>query len=381
MSRHAPASSNPQRTDMSSDEEDRHRRAQLHVKHRKLETASTQMQDSEYNGIFELAQQRGLSQEECPKLLPISQLTREFAHLRSNSDCRIAARKLQPSSSSSQKPSVSQDEHKNADEQAMLDTDATAEEVIKKHCAQARVLPYEVVAFAEKMSELKDIKFYSEQASQAVSQKELEQQLLAGRQVLPHLESSFERLLLAEAGTFRDPKTNQDRTYPHCAKQDKCVGKTVRFRHLPKQGVVFTSLMFPDEYALFLETGVTPTHARPCILCCREALVHWTIMCRADVMMGGPGASTPIQDKPWQMQQTQIRQLYYNSVNMPGGYQKNRVLLPSQNEPLVQPLVMLSRVHLFAYQKHGRWHIDQSAIEWQSPEQPEPRIGETHADF
>lgn len=352
MSHHAAASN--ARTDMSSDEEDRHRRAQLHVKHRKLETASTQMHDSEYNNIFELAQQRGLSQQECPQLLPISQLTREFTHLRSNSDCRIAARKLQPVSNATRAVLAPKEDQTCADD-AMLDTDASSENVIAKHCAQARVLPYNVVAFAEKMRELTPVRFYSEQASQAVSQQELEQQLLAGRLVLPHLESSFERLLLAEAGTFRDPKTNQDRTYPECAKREKCVGKTVRFRHLPKQGVVFTSLMFPEEYARFLETGVTPTHARPCILCCREALVHWTIMCRADVMMGGPGASTPIHNMPWQMQQTQIRQLYYNSVNMPGGYQKERVLLPSQNEPLVHPLAMLSRVHLFAFQKHGRY--------------------------
>lgn len=366
---------------MSSDEEDRHKRAQLQVKHRKLDTnkVNAQISDADYTEIFELAHQKGLSKSECPQLCPISQLTRDFAHLHKDTDCKLAFSKSQPltSASSSNKERLKAQQQ----DENMLDTSQTEEQIMQKHAEQARVLPYKVVAFAEKMRELTPIRFYNEDATQAISQQELESQLIQNRLVLPYLRASFERLLLAESGTFKDPRTNQTRTYPACAKGERCIGKLVKFRHLPRQGVVFTALMYPEEYELFLQTGATPSHNRPCILCCREALVHWTIMCRADQMMGGPGASTPISSMPWQMQQTQIRQLYYNSVDQPEGYQKDRVLMPSANEPLVHPLAMLCRTHLWAFQKHGRWFIDQSAIEWKSPEMPQPNIGETHADF
>jgi hypothetical protein len=364
------------RTEMSSDEEDRYKRAQLHVKQRKLETGAgaLELNDADHSSLFAMAEQRGIPPHECPKLCSIAQLTRDHAHLAQGTDCKLALGKSQPVQSAAQRDT-------SADSNAMLDVHLTKDQIIQRHAEQARVLPYKYVAFAEKMRELTPIRFYSDTASQSVTQQELEQQLLQGRLVLPHLSSDFERKLLAQAGTFKDKQTNQTRVYPECARGAKCIGMTVRIRHLPRPGVIFTSLMFPEEYQLFLETGATPQHARPCILCCREALVHWTIMCRADVMMGGPGASTPIKNMPWQMQQTQIRQLYYNSVDIAGGYQKDRVLLPSANEPLVHPIAMLSLTHISAKLVHGRYFIDQSAIEWHPPQDPEPHIGESHMDF
>lgn len=337
------------------------------------------------DAIFDLARRRGVAPQDMPKMKKLQQLTREYQHLAPDTDCALAALKSQPLPAMN---GLSAANSQAAREAAMeIDSHLTPEQVAERHAQQAKVIPYQVAGFEELLSSTPEIKFYTQQASEPATQEQLEQSLREGRLVMPHLRASFERQLLAQAGRWpvldaKGRATATSREFPACALGELCVGRTVKFRHLPPGGVVFTSLMFPEEYEMLLETGVSLTAARPCVLCCRKLLAEWVLACRAKAMEHDVGAAKPREDAPWQMQQTRVRQFFYNSVDVEDGYKERYVLQPSANEPLVHPLVMLSRDVIFARQcATGRWLIDQTAIEWAPPPDLRPGMGETHEDF
>lgn len=139
--------------------------------------------------------------------------------------------------------------------------------------------------------------------------------------------------------------------------------------------------MFPPEYEIFLKTGATPVGTRPCILCCRYLLVDYVLMCRELLMLGRQGNIVPCEDQPWTMKETQIMQIYYNSMDVINGYYNQYCIIPNAREPLIQPLVQLNRLSLKGYKFKNRWMIDQSAIVWKAPSAPVPLLGESVQRF
>jgi hypothetical protein len=83
-------------------------------------------------------------------------------------------------------------------------------------------------------------------------------------------------------------------------------------------------------------------------------------------MLGKSGNAVP-SESPWEMKSTQVRQFYYNSVDMQGGYYSRYCVEPSARGPLIQNMAMLNRLHMRAYKLHDRWYLDQSAIVWKQP--------------
>lgn len=316
-----------------------------------------------YNDLAAVAPQPHRVPLACaPKLFRMDQLVKDNIQMRT--DCEIAQGKHAVSAASADLSALgglAGDEH--------------------SHAQQASVNPYQNVSFLAKRDKLPLHEFYSDAPStRGLDQEEFDRQLRMKLLQLPLLTADYESLLLAQGGAHYDEQ-GVLRQFPLCMYNDKCVGMTEKF-HLLTQPIILTALMYPREYTVFMKTGSAPTHTRPCILCCRHLLVDWCVECRDLMMLGKTAGYTACPDKAWEMQATQVRQLYCNSVGIAGGYYAQDCIEPSPREPLVMPLARLNRTKLRAYRnKHGRWFLDQTAIVWKPPAAPLPRAGESVESF
>lgn len=352
-------------SDLSSADEESRRRVQNKVKCAKtpIDETMTFEHRSSLENLQGVAQMLKIPKEEMPKLATLEQLVAEHIHLKSSTDCQVAAGKKINQSG------------------AVVEL-TTGKSNPKLHKQQASINPYQIQAFLLKRSNLPVPRFYCPSDKQhSLSQEELQRQLSDNKLQLCCLEADFESALLAEA----KPTKLKDcdgvlRQFPLCRYKDKCVGSTVKIRGLNEK-IVLTALMFPHEYDKFLLDGTCPRVDRPCILCCRWILVDWDITCRDLLMRGKKGHVSQSSSSSWHMKSTQIMQLFYNVMDRPGGYFSQYCLTPNAREPMIQPMVRLNRLLLTAHKHNDRWYINQDALVWKAPVAPEPLMGESVKHF
>ena len=223
--------------DVSSAEEEQQKRLQKRMKFAKDNKQSSHNENAGdfVNEWQQMMQHRSVGTG--TKVFTLSQLTQDNMHMRSDTDCKLAQQKLSQPSGAADANTI----------HGLLDNSKTFEE-------QAAVVPYYEASFKLKRDALPLQEFYSNSTStKGLTQAEFEKQLRTSHLSLPLLTADYESQLLAEAGHKKDCNGIL-RHFPACIYGAKCVGTTERFNNLTNQ-VVFTALMFPDEYEQFLETN------------------------------------------------------------------------------------------------------------------------------
>jgi hypothetical protein len=218
---------------------------------------------------------------------------------------------------------------------------------------------------------------------------------------LPLMRASLESLLLSEAGRFRIDHLCPDLyDFPACVNGEECVGmkvdfdgaeESMRVANSRTKGVIFTSLMYPDEWESFVHQKTPPLCIRPCIACCRYILTVAVLTFRsvnssekaaaaaASVSASASASASDSIPNVITNAEPGLFQLYRNLVDAPDGYSKEFTLLPKNTDRiLVSPIVMLSRGSLrMRYDSHtGRRYLDQNRIIWQPPAVTRPKIGQ-----
>ncbi len=324
-------SNNAKMSDMSSADEDALRRMHGKSRGNKPPTLSAVPHRESMEDLGVVANWLKLPMSEVPQLRTLRELVQEQKHLTEETDCKLAASKRITTAATA------------------MDTESVSPvEVQQQHHQQSKIDPYQITAFLQRRSALPVPRFYCpDDRHHNLSQAELEQQLMENKLQLMCLDADFESTLLAEAGNRMDVH-GVIRNFPVCRYKDNCVGSLIKIPGLDDK-VQLTALMYPDEYAEFLKNGTVPRIARPCILCCRFILVDWDITCRELLMLGKQGHLRLSDDKAWHMQSTQVMQLYFNTLDRPGGYYSQYCVTPNPREPLLQPMVRLNRLLLRAF--------------------------------
>jgi hypothetical protein len=230
----------------------------------------------------------------------------------------------------------------------------------------------------------------------------LEQALRKG--IIRHivLPCDVESELLAESGRFKHVNNNVY-DFPPCMRGSDCVGMTLDFpgMHATENltydaeekkytsGFVFTQLMFPDEYADFIQNQIQPQNQRPCVACCRHLATMAVLAIRSCNASVSPGMNAIPEIQMFLNRE--VIQLYRNLVDQVGGYYSENSLIPRAqgDEPIVNPICMLnlSSVKVRRLSNSGltpggnRRYLDQSLLVYRPPQLPTPGIGQSLQSF
>jgi hypothetical protein len=251
--------------DESSAEEDSRRRMLVKLKNSRMH--SSVADHTKQPHLDSIATTKAVCENDTPLIRTIRELLEENNYM-SKSDCAIIENKRSHNSNGSE-----QNSRTHLIQTSGCDTKEEHERLINTN-------PYQVAEFIQKRDQLPVSKFFCEDStSSGLSQEELDKQLRESRLMLHCLSAEYESMFLAEGGQHCD-QDGISRKFPVCCQDDQCVGMTIKFHHLTEK-IKFVSLMFPNEYETFLQTGATPAVRRPCIPCCRYLLVDWEITCRS----------------------------------------------------------------------------------------------------
>lgn len=209
----------------------------------------------------------------------------------------------------------------------------------------------------------------------SMSPTELGAMLRKRLRVLPAATAGMETWLLQEAGTFPQPPPLQGlRHYPACCKGPECVGRMYKIDGGPIGGFTLTSFMYQEEIEIFSRTGTAPTEPRPCVLCMRAHVTSFILDLR------------PNYRRVTDVDGGFVCHALRNLCDVEDGYNRADIIYPSRKrwEGLVDTVVGLNISKLVARRdpsQNNRWFVDQSAIVWQPPMLPRPRVAESVQDF
>lgn len=194
---------------------------------------------------------------------------------------------------------------------------------------------------------------------------------------LPLFTVAYETELLAEAGAFKRPGSKFGRVveYPACSQGAKCVGTRFPIQmkgELKGRPMVFMALLFEDEYKALLRDGsLSAMTPRPCLLCHRFFLYDFVIALR----------HRQLDAQEMTVPETTVRQTHRIRVEEPGGYKNGCIVHPDAGryEGFVDPFVHFNTAQLRVFRDNntGRWHVDQSALIWNTPTVPYVVPGES----
>lgn len=247
--------------------------------------------------------------------------------------------------------------------------------------------------------------------------RQLVSHLLARQLSLPLLDADYMSEMLQQSGVFQHPSVTggATRNFPACANANSCIGAKHFFRWEPQPSrdpVVFMSLMFPGEYAAFLQEELQPTAIRPCVACCITSL---TAAVLADRMRRYQSMDNPLPplipaDTPSphsssssssssststerandllvfgrQAPVRDIRQLFRNTVDREDGFYSHFTFTdPAATDIFIDPFVRLnqSRVHLERSSMTGRARLNIDALRFRTTTLPSIRIGQRMSSY
>lgn len=351
--------------DVSSAEEDEFKRSRHRRRPDALTRITTHDPPAEVKGVQHIT----LPDEDHPHMRTIRELVEEYNYLDTEKKCEVASNKL----TSKQRVSASSTSIEE------LRTNLCAVD----HVKAASVNPWSHELFSQKLSALPQPSYYFRSVTSAALTHEQLLMSIKQQQVrLPLLDANYEQKLLAESGKF----SGSDIEYPKCVNGEACVTNRWDIQIPDPDGLgkfISTALMYPEEYESLKNEGKKPVDTRPCILCCRMLLCDWILFLRT-MRMANESHQTSAKsasnfDK---ILKNEVHQLYYNLMDRPGGYYRDYMLIPLENEVILDPICMfvcspLKIVRL----PNGRRCIDQRVMVWKSPELVDARIGENVSNF
>lgn len=402
--------------DLSSASEEGHKRANMNRK-RKLtnsvpssssssSSSSIQSRERDPIDLVDLAELFNIAEEHRPKLKSMDQLFKDNPHLSvpvgsKVPNCSAATGKLQSSTSSSVHlhcaiegcPSCDLPRfHVNAtgtsrsskDEKSLSAALLSPEEITENHKKESQIVELEIYERLKKERLVVPTLFLEDDLSGNLTDEQLRHSLETGQVHFEMHSASLESSLLVQAGVF--PLNGRMYHFPECRQGAKCVGTTLK-HSIPNltEPIRLMSMMHEDEYKQFIRNQVVPKNNRPCVLCCRYIATSWVHFSRF-LKMNDSADQLLANDKTTSHGLTFTRtiQLYWNMPDREGGYFREYMLFPSNNEPILQPIVCMNLMNLKAVKNKdagGQWRIDQDAIIWKPNAIQKPRIGEVLQDF
>jgi hypothetical protein len=204
---------------------------------------------------------------------------------------------------------------------------------------------------------------------------------------LPMIDAQTESNTMREAGTFffpqRPPLKGATRTFPPCARGSLCVGTELGLIQGLTQRIVFCRAMVKEEWDALVQHGTAPVANNwPCVLCHRKMTEQLKIQIRMGVPVGQQPMTPPITDP---------RQLWYNPIDVEGGYLSSFASSVYFNEIVVRPLARFSARMLSAQwrllhrdgngHQHGYWQVQQEHALYKLSAMLQPVMAETLQNF
>lgn len=246
--------------------------------------------------------------------------------------------------------------------------------------------PWQVRVMEDVITQLPIPEFYleSRHRNPPKSLNELYENLRSKQLHLHQMPAWLESKLLVEAGEFQMENGNY-RKFPSCSQEKSCVGYTLQIRG-QYRSCCYVSLMFHDEWNAFIHEHRQPIEKRPCILCYRRWYTQLLITNRQinlDLLdqqaVKNPESLKFYSSLPANM----IFQTYYNLMNEVEGYLFPYMLIPQNNEPLLQPVCALNlnmlKIIIDPITKQQK--VDQSAMIFHPPKLNSLIIGESVQNF
>lgn len=413
--------------DLSSAEEEGQRRQRVRTKQKRKNAPAAAL--TLPPPATTVARYDHIQDDELPVLRTISDFSKEYDHTlvppsRLKPDCESAEGYLsaplslmEAAATAPQAASVASGSSSSSTASGTLIPDIQARRK-QDHLAACRVVPAQVAIFKRILSQLWQPVFFRADAFQSSQTDALEgandnedqasrrlQEALRRRQLtLPVMTATLEQELLAEAGTFEFE--GEMYTFPVCMNGERCIANQVEFplgqNRFPEgmawgsnpQRFILTSLMYQEEYEAFIREKKPPDFIRPCVACCRHALIElvsairYTRACvgSASSSSSSSSSASSSNESDWSVSRVQMAikrevfQLYRNLVNHPEGYFSEYMYIPKVgggDEPVIDPICQLSKSSmLLRCTPQGRRYLDQSKIVYSAPQAPPVRIGE-----
>lgn len=246
--------------------------------------------------------------------------------------------------------------------------------------------PWQLRVMRDVIDKLPIPDFYLESYNriQTLNKEKLHENILKKQMFLQKMPAWLESELLVESGEFQ-LDSNTKRYYPPCSKGKQCIGHTFKLRG-QHHSCCYTSLMFLDEWNAFINEYKQPIEKRPCILCFRSWYTQLIVVNRQINMdlLDQETIKNPESMKFYMKLPTNtILQSYYNLINEENGYLLPYMLIPQDNEPLLQPVcgLNLDVLKIIIDPISGQQKIDQSVMLYKKPILNEPKIGEQLKNF
>jgi len=199
---------------------------------------------------------------------------------------------------------------------------------------------------------------------------------------LPLIRVPHATVLLRSSGPFTATLPNgttKELTFPSCVRGNACMGRTVCVGKsedgcdgvygMPVGGFVLRMMMFPDEYARFLQTATPPTESRACLLCSRYLCEKICVSLRRYVML--------------RMDPAECITTFREPVNEIGGYFRIHAMYPTRDRYMgfFDPIIKL-RTHLLTASRlsSGVWQIHQDAMVFRNATRPRPSYIDVRMD-
>jgi len=310
------------------------------------------------------------------------------------------------------------------------DDELTAALLFKKdHIKAIQIDPWIYPQFQQKINSLPVPMFVAEVNGDIVTATAAEKLLSAGLRVTPLTTWDHDDELLKEAGKWMH---NGDmRNFPPCSEGKLCTGMTLcipgmekikRKRHVvvhgrtveeeyTLQGVIFTQIMYRDEYNFFLATNTPPSSKRICLMCFRKLFPDQLYYIRSmngvtkmnsnnpshvsvnsnnsnssksemDTTTNAFNSQNTLADFKYETDR-KTPQYGWNLCDTEGGYYSEAMCHPIAGVDVgLNPVAGLNLSYIEAEtEPSGRVKINQDMIKFKRKPLPLPNIGETRQDF
>ena len=308
---------------------------------------------------------------------PMSAFTQAFPFTQVGTDCALALAKLNTA-----KAELSSNAGRRMREDAHEDTlvtlsehkkDLSVVQNIQLHLEASQHEPVELLRLREARANL-IVPDYTA-GTRAFSHQEACQLLRSRNVSIPLISADTESEMLRQAGTWVFPGVGR-RDFPPCCYGNRCIGMRPGMVHNLTEPVVFMRAMTEKQWAALKERNEQPSNKGwPCVL---DGRMHTTEYVMLERLQPRPG-HTIEREEP-----EAVYQLWRNLVDQPGGYHRQYVYMPRENEILIDPIARFNMWALPAVRpavKGGAWTVSQEAIVFRPPPPPAALLGESVQDF
>jgi hypothetical protein len=317
--------------------------------------------------------------EGLPKIVDISQITIDHPHIKIEDKTCVSAKE------NAMDLSVDKDTDSKTKKKKERDSKKSEGRILSDQASSsANENPLAVVAqqqaLQRQLDSLPVVKLIM-LGQEAWAQKDKMEMLQREMLHLPGMDADYEQKeMMRPAGEWTHANGRKYK-FPACEKGAKCVGVIGKVKMDDGKSVFchpLVSMMFPPEYAHFIETGIAPSARTLCVGCWRRGVLDTVLAQRgSQVLVDG-------DEQEFKLDTEELIQPYRQTTDQKGGYYDNCVIKSPESkwEGLIGPMAVWRATYLVGrIDKHGRPYIDQTALMWKPGDVDMIDMGETARNF